>query len=376
MGTRITAWPRSLPSVVAVLVCVGCTASGSAVPSAAGSSPVSRPDAQGRISAAIDAWVPLGHRDQLRGVVVSVNGHTVAEWYSEGTSAGQARDVESVTKSVMSALVGIAIGEGKIAGVEETLGQLLPGYARTMRPLVRAITLRELLTMTAGATDSVVNNTDFMKSPDWTAAILREADPTLAGTFHYANASAHLLSAILETATGVKVLDYARVKLFDPLGIVSRPALEPLADPTNFGAYQAASFAWPVDPQGHQIGWALLTLRPSDMAKIGELYRLGGRWQGRQILPASWVKQSTTGLVDAQGAGESYGYLWWVGTSAGKPAYRADGAGGQLIEVVPARGLVVAVSSQVNATDPSDNGVSYPDVAALVDSVITPQLDG
>jgi CubicO group peptidase (beta-lactamase class C family) len=65
-----------------------------------------------------------------------------------------------------------------------------------------------------------------------------------------------------------------------------------------------------------------------------------------------------------------------VGTSAGKPAYRADGAGGQLIEVVPARGLVVAVSSQVNATDPSDNGVSYLDVAALVDSVITPQLDG
>jgi CubicO group peptidase (beta-lactamase class C family) len=170
------------------------------------------------------------------------------------------------------------------------------------------------------------------------------------------------------------VLDYARAKLFDPLGIVSTPALQPLADPKNFASYQAAAFAWPVDPQGRQTGWALLTLRPRDLAKIGELYRSGGLWQGRQVVPAAWVEESTTGHVDSQGAGESYGYLWWVGTSAGKPAYRADGFGGQLIEVVPARDLVVAVSSEVNATDPTDQGVSYPDVAALVDTVITPAL--
>ncbi len=375
MGARIGRRATALTLAGVVLVCVACTGPGGAVPSPATPSPSQLADVQARVSAAIEAWIPLGHRRALRGVVVNLGGRTVAEWYAAGSRPDQARDVESVTKSVMSALVGIAIGERKIRSTAQTLGELLPTYAPTMRPAVKATTLRQVLTMTGGMTNEVANNLPtFMKHDDWTAGVLADADPSLAGTFQYSNGSAHLLSAILERATGTSVIDYARSKLFDPLGIDSAPAFEPLAVPKNVTAYLAATFAWPVDPQDRQTGWALLTLRPRDMAKIGELYRAGGRWQGRQVIPAAWVKRSTTGQVQASGAGEAYGYLWWVGTSAGQAAYRAVGFGGQLIEVVPGRGLVVAVSSRVNLSDPSDQGVTYPDLAALVDTVIAPAL--
>jgi CubicO group peptidase (beta-lactamase class C family) len=212
-------------------------------------------------------------------------------------------------------------------------------------------------------------------SPDWVAAILASGKPAGKTEFLYSNASAHLAAAILAEATGRSVLDYAREKLFDPLGINTQPAFQPQPSPSLYPAYQRAVFAWPVDPQEINLGYALLTLTPRDMLKIGELYLDGGSWHGKRVVPEEWVAEATRTQVSAFGESAAYGYFWWVDTVDGDPAYFAAGFGGQLIEVVPARRLVVVVSTELNLLDPSDRGVSVPSVRALISDVIVPLLD-
>jgi CubicO group peptidase (beta-lactamase class C family) len=120
-----------------------------------------------------------------------------------------------------------------------------------MSPDVARTTLRQELTMTAGFPDDLFSeDLSYMTSPDWVRSILGQAIRPSGGLFTYSNRSAHLLSAILVQATGGSVLDYARVHLFDPLGIVNRPAFEPSFLPENEAAFAAATFAWPVDPRG------------------------------------------------------------------------------------------------------------------------------
>ena len=128
--------------------------------------------------------------------------------------------------------------------------------------------------------------------------------------FAYASAGSHLLSAILVEATGRSVLDYARDKLFNPLGISTDPATEPLAVEENLPVYEAASFAWPVDPQGLHPGDAFLKISAPDMAKIGQLMLAGGRWDEKQIVPAQWVTESTRAHASTGGygvGGDDYG---------------------------------------------------------------------
>lgn len=154
--------------------------------------------------------------------------------------------------------------------------------------------------------------------------------------FNYSNNGAHLVSAILAEATGMPVLDYARIKLFDPLGIPTNPASQPALDDPDV---DNAGFAWAADPQGINGGGSGLRLRAQDMAKIGLLYLNGGLWQGKQIVPADWVHTATKPHVDTGDNG--YGYMWWVlGKFDGDQAYQASGYGGQMIRVIPARELV------------------------------------
>ena len=245
-----------------------------------------------------------------------------------------------------------------------------------MSPGVAHATLRQVLTMTAGfAGQFNADDVGFATSPDWVRAILTHPARPPGGSFGYSSGGSHLLSAILVTATGMSVLDYARAKLFDPLGIPTRPAFQPLPTASNIDAYQNAGFAWPIDPQRRHAGFGFLKLRPQDMAKIGTLYLNAGRWQDEQLVPAAWIRDATTAHVPAaDGATASYGYQWWVGTAAGDPAYLAWGFGGQLIEVVPHRHLVVVISTYFDPRDRSDHGVDPPALTGLVDSVIAPAL--
>jgi CubicO group peptidase (beta-lactamase class C family) len=312
----------------------------------------------------------------LRAALVQVDGRTVFEEYYGGSSASDTNDVFSVTKSVLSTLVGIALDEGAIRSVQQTLGELLPEHASEMRPEVAAITLRQLLTMTAGLEGNSVGNPPLgvFSGNDWVGNILRAGQAGPPGQFDYANSGSHLLAAILARATGGSVLDYAQRKLFAPLGIDTQPAFEPVVVEENLPAYEKAGFAWPVDPSGLQVGFALLKIRPRDMAKLGALYLNDGTWHGKRVLSSAYIRDATKGQVPATGATTLYGYQWWV-SIVGKrhAAYAAVGFGGQLIEVVPSLRLVAVFSTHVGDTETGGDGRAYLNImSTLVEKVESP----
>jgi CubicO group peptidase (beta-lactamase class C family) len=250
-----------------------------------------------------------------------------------------------------------------------------------MTPSVARVTLRQLLTMTGGFTDtSSIPHGELGNPPDWVRAFLPHQDTAPGAEFHYSDYGAHLLAPILVQATGQSVLAYARAKLFDPLGIVTRPGSEPLFDEAHRPEYQRAGFAWPVDPQGFHTTAFFLKLRPRDMATFGQLFLQDGQWNGRQVIPTAWVHQATTAQagkafpdLGASAPGSAfnptnYGYFWWVEPAAGVTAYYALGAGGQLVEVVPDLHLVIVVSSNVDAMHGAD--VTGDELQHLVDAIV------
>jgi CubicO group peptidase (beta-lactamase class C family) len=256
---------------------------------------------------------------------------------------------------------------------------MLPQRAAEMDSTVSAITLRQLLTMTAGLPPDLANGDvpASLSGADWVGNILRTGTDAPPGrSFAYSSAGSHLLSAILTRATGMSALDYARPRLFDPLGIETRNAVQPrVKDRAPIPAYDRASFGWLRDPTGIQLGFATLKMAPRDLAKLGQLYLDGGRWNGRQVVPKDWVKASTTGQVTTQGdsaaLAESYGYQWWVTQEKGHAAYAAFGFGGQVVEVVPDLRLVV-----VMATEAAEPNMRWEHVRGLVADAIVPAVGG
>jgi CubicO group peptidase (beta-lactamase class C family) len=335
-----------------------------------------RPPAAAQLEEDIDDYLERHLLTDVRAVIVVADDRTIVEEYSDAT-AEDYRSVFSVTKSVVSTLVGIAVDEGLLA-LDQTLVDLLPAYAATMTPDVAGTTLEQLLTMTGGFRDtwsgpSVVD--EPVPPPDWIAYDLQSAVRPPGQRFAYSDPGVDLVPAILAEATGQSVLQYARDKLFTPLGVDTEPAAEPLAVASNIDVYATAGFAWPVDPQGVHLGSTLLKLRPRDMAAFGGLHLHEGRWNGDQIVSQEWVREATSAQVPARGAAPSYGYLWWVGAEADDAAaYLAWGFGGQLIEIVPERKLVVVISSAVDLLDPAGDGMDPVFMTQLVDNIIAPAV--
>ena len=314
------------------------------------------------LAAALDREFTSEDYAGLASVIVLADGRTAYERYFDSVATDH-HHVWSVTKSIVSTLVGIAIGEGKIPGVDATLAQLLPDHAEDMRPVVAGITLEQLLTMTAGLPD------DLPGSDDAVASILEQRPFDPGSEFSYANNSVHLVAAILVKATRMPLLAYARDVLFDPLGIPTRPADQPTftdwSDLTDL-----SGFGWYVDAQGINLGALGISLRAQDMAKIGLLYLDHGVWQGEQVVPAEWVTRATTehvplevGVEGFAPAGEvGYGYLWWTSRVDGDAAYSANGSFGQRIFVVPDRDLVVVTQADFTYTTsdfaPGDTAVN------------------
>ncbi|MFN8029077.1 MAG: serine hydrolase [Dermatophilaceae bacterium] len=340
-------------------------------------SPADRTALDQKLTAALKPHVAaLGAKARaLRSVLIDVCGVRVHEQY-QATTAEEAQSVASVTKTFVGTLVGIALADGSLSSMDQTLAELLPQHRSVMSSQVATITLRQLLTMTAGL------DADLNGSPSGVSAssdhlvddILKEGVVNHPGRFAYSSASSHLLSAILQQATGRSTLDYARAKLFGPLGIDTTDAAEPVMVDANLPAYQKARFAWPVDQQGVNYGGGLLKIRPQDMARLGQVYLDNGRWNGQQVVPESWVRAATKGQVPASEGfgGEQYGYQWWVTTAGGHPAYAAVGIGGQLLEVVPDRSLVVVFTTQ---DDPSGPGPVSPSAyQVIVSASIVPAL--
>jgi CubicO group peptidase (beta-lactamase class C family) len=245
-----------------------------------------------------------------------------------GAGLDSPANIKSVAKSVMAALAGAAIDRGILSGVDQRiaplLGDLVPADADER---VGEITVDHLLTMRAGLQrTSGPNYGRWVSSSDWVRHALSRpfvAEP--GGRMLYSTGSYHLLSAVLTRASDRSTLELAREWLGTPLGIEIPP--------------------WDRDPQGFYFGGNNMALSPRALLRFGEMYRLGGRYDGRQVLPSSWVEESWTSRTRSFFTGHRYGYGWFITRARGYPVYYAWGYGGQMIHVVPALALTVVMTS-------------------------------
>jgi CubicO group peptidase (beta-lactamase class C family) len=332
--------------LVAALCLAGCTAAGTQDRSDASTEPD-----RAAMRADLDRLAgDTADFELVRAVVAATSDEILLERYSEA-DAETSWNVRGVTVSVLSTLVGIALDEGLIEGPDATLAELLPERARAMPPPVARTTLRQLLTMTAG----VPTGTAFTAADDWVRAIIRNPRTRPAGDFEYSQGTAHLLAAIVARASGMPVLDYARSRLFDPLGIDTRPAMQGPAGVGigRFTAYAEAGFAWPRDRQGVHAGWSGLKLKPRDLVELGRLVLADGIRDGEQLVSRAWLDDATSTQVPVEDEERTgFGYLWWTDQLDGAHAAVSVGWGGQLLVVVPSRDLVVVtVGRSVGADD-------------------------
>jgi len=258
--------------------------------------------------------------------------------------------VHSCTKSIVSALVGIAIEQGNIESVQHPVLDLFPERtAANLTDEKEAMTLEDVLIMATGleCRDSYLYNwsglSKMRQSEDWVQYVLDLPIAEKPGTkFEYCNSASFLLSAIIQETTGTNTLVFAKENLFSPLGI--------------------SDLTWPSNPQGINIGWGELHMLPHDMAKIGHLYLNGGMWEEKQVISSDWVETSTRKHISANTLEDGYGYQWWVDDSG---IYMALGYAGQYIVVLPEKEMVVVFTS-----DLEDNNFFIP--RFLVDDFIIP----
>ena len=306
--------------------------------SATSSWPVVTPESQGFDSGALAELLGYVRTEglPLHNLLLIRRGQLILDASLYPYSPEGLHDVASVTKSITSALVGIAIDKGLIESVSQPVVSLLPAAVRGKPDAQRqAMTVESLLTMTSGLDCGLEPGerelAAMRRTADWAAFALNLPMRAAPGTrYAYCSCNNHLLSAILSERTGGSALAFARTHLFDPLGI--------------------STASWPADGHGRSHGWGDLHLLPKDLAKIGELYRNGGTWKGRRILSESWVRQSTRPLVRVR-AGVGYGYSWWINTARTPAIYEAVGRGGQRVAVVPDKELVIVFNGGGVDTD-------------------------
>jgi CubicO group peptidase (beta-lactamase class C family) len=288
----------------------------------------SMPELQGMDSAKLaDGLLEMQVKDiQVDSVLVVRNGSLLLDAYYYPYNNQIPHDLASVTKSVMTTLIGIAIDQGKLQLDQPMLSFFSNRTTNNLDARKQRITIRHLVSNVNGFDSGCLSGDeptlDKMRShPDWVQAALDRVMVSEPGSkFCYDSPGMHLLSAILQQATGLTALEFAQQNLFDPLGI------------------QGA--IWETDPQGYTHGWGDLHLKPPDVAKIGFLMLHNGMWDGRQIVSMDWVEQATRSQ-NKTGEDDDYGYGWWVS----EDAYSAMGRGGQRIAVIPYLNAILVVTA-------------------------------
>lgn len=298
------------------------------------------PEEQGVNSAKLAEALTAARQQDMRlhSLLIVRNGNVLLDAAFYPYDGQSVHNLASVTKSVMTTLVAIAAAQGKL-NLDAPMVSFFPDRTIANRDERKErITVRHLASMASGL-DSVGMAQDegtlaaMVNSPDWVQfALDRKVVSEPGAPFVYDSPGMHLLSAILQQATGMTALEFARQTLFEPLGI--RDAI------------------WESDPQGITHGWGDLYLRPQDAAKIGYLWLNQGVWDGKQLVPAQWVADSVK-VQHKTGMSDDYGYGWWISPDSG--TYSASGRGGQNIKVVPALGAIVVTTGggfEYDALDP------------------------
>jgi CubicO group peptidase (beta-lactamase class C family) len=315
---------RFLPVLLLACVCGICLAAEN--PSEG--LPRSSPEQQGISSSAVLAFVEAANEqiDSMNSFMMVRHGHVVAEGWWSPYDAGSPHVLFSLSKSFTSTAVGLAIAEGKLSIDDEVLKFFPQDAPAEPSANLKGMRVRDLLCMSAG------HQTEASLSPNetWTRTFLAHPVPHKPGThFLYNTPASYMLSAIVQKVTGMTVLDFLRPRLFEPLGITN---------PT-----------WDMSPQGVSLGGYGLSVRTEDIARFGQLYMQKGQWNGRRLVPASWIeaataRQTSNGSNPASDWDQGYGYQFW---RCRHGAYRGDGAFGQFCIVMPEQDAVVAITSGV-----------------------------
>ncbi len=291
----------------------------------------------------------------IAGIAVRRHNELVFERYFHGFAPADAAHLFSVTKSVVSLLVGIALDRGCIQSLDQKVLDFFPDHpAPSPGDTAHTVTLRHLLTMTAPYKCETEPYEAFFASPNWVdfALDLLGGDKPAGDFFYSPIVGAHILSGILTRATGRSVLDFAAEALFSPLGIQVQTVTLPTQEAhMAWSLEEKKAPGWVADPQGiHTASWGL-SLTPRDLANLGQLCLNGGRWAGREIVSKAWLDASTS--LHARWNELGYGFLWWV-VDPQAHSFAALGDGGNALYVNPARDLTVAVTSLFpsDGTDP------------------------
>lgn len=272
--------------------------------------------------------------EALKAVVIAVDGKIHAERGYRGHSPAGSTNIKSASKSVISALVGIAIDRGVLDGPDQKIAPIL---ARDLPadpdPRLNDITIGHLLSMQAGLErTSGANYGSWVASRNWVRdALARPFVDEPGGAMLYSTGSSHLLSAILTRATGRSTLDLAR----DWLGPLEGFAIG----------------GWERDPQGIYLGGNQMAMSTRSLMAFGELYRRGGLTaDGRRLLSQDWIDRSWQVRTHSRFTGDGYGYAWFLRSIGGRDVRYAWGYGGQMLYIVPDLNLSVAMTSEDTAS--------------------------
>ncbi|MFZ6846548.1 serine hydrolase domain-containing protein [Undibacterium sp. RuTC16W] len=301
----------------------------------------SSPEAQG-----MDSQVLAGafdyirdHHTPIHSLTIVRNGYVVLDAYFWPFMDGQFHDVASVTKSVTSTLVGIAIGKHKLELRQPLTSVFNQRRIANLDEQKKRMAIEHLLTMTSGldchASIGEITLSQMRKSADWTQFMLDLPMRDEPGShFEYCSGGMHILSSAITKATGLSAFDFARHELFNPLGI--------------------SNVAWPADGHGVSYGWGDLHLEPRDMAKLGYLWLNKGRWEDRQLVPEKLMEAAIQGRSLPMSSDTKYGYGFWIYPNRQPPLFEALGRGGQRISVSPEKNVVVVFTG--GEFEPGDIG--------------------
>ncbi len=308
---------------------------------------ISAPQAEGLDATALtDVYANAQRMTYIHSFLVLRHGKLVAERYFNGYTVYAADSIKSVSKSILSALIGMALHQGHLKSVEQNLATLLPDIVtETQYADKTPVTLKHLLTMNSGlATMSRSTYRPWIQSPNWVTHILEKPLTMTPGMgFSYSTGDSHLVAVALTKAVGVSAFDFAQHHLCKPLGI--------------------RLTAWKTDPQGYSRGGNDMYLTPRDMAKFGQLYLNKGRYNGKQIVPAAWVEESTAKHVELTYT--NYSYYWWQHQLGAHEAFAAHGYGGQFIFVVPSLEMVVVTTAESRLRRPIADA-NYRSIRSLI----------
>ncbi len=291
----------------------------------------SNPEKQGLNQTVLSSFVDSLNDDGS--VIIIKNGFIISEHYSDKYPEDCYHNMHSFTKSITSTLIGIAISEGYIKSIDDLLIDYFPEIDKK-DSLKKQITIKHLLTMSSGLAwlDKIDLDSLYNLKSDWVSRILSKKMKSKPGSvFNYNSGGSFLLSAIIQKQTKMLTSEYAKDKLFRPLGI----------DSVNWTRKS---------PQGITTGGWGSYFKLRDIAKIGYLYLQHGKWENRQIVPENWVDEATRKQIDVNEEDDNYGLHWWIINEFLKPAFAARGWYGNhygYVIVIPDDKLIIAIAGEV-----------------------------